>query len=196
MAPRATPRDFGVEVQQRDDLAIIAVQGPQAREKVAQLLIAGRRAGRAGAGNLSRRARSTAGSSRAPATPARTASRSCCRHASAGACGSARRPPASRLRARRARHAAARSRHEPLRPGHGRDHARRWSPAWPGPWPSSPRRATSSAARRSSAIERAAAPRKLVGLVLEERGVLRAHQKVCARRTATARSRAAASRRR
>ncbi len=54
----------------------------------------------------------------------------------------------------------------------------RSSPASPGPSPSSPRRATSSAARRSKPSRPAAAPLKLVGLLLEDRGVLRSHQKV------------------
>ena len=57
--------------------------------------------------------------------------------------------------------------------------------------------ATSSAARRSKRSTRAGAPRKLVGLLLEDRGVLRGHQKVHrARRRRRARSPAAPSRRR
>ncbi len=73
---------------------------------------------------------------------------------------------------------------------------RRWSRAWRGPWPSSRptrdfigREALEARARRVRA-------RKLVGLLLEDRGVLRGHQKVLTRGAATARSPAAPSRRR
>ena len=59
----------GVDVRERDDLAMVAVQGPTARERVIGLLD-----GDAAA--------------RAPATPARTASRSSCRPTVSVRCGS------------------------------------------------------------------------------------------------------------
>ena len=116
-------------------------------------------------------------SSRAPATPARTASRSWCRRARAEALWQAlaarRRAP---VRARRARHAAPRGRHEPLRPGHGRDGvAARVGPRLD----RRPRerarlrrqgRAARAAARRATARRPAAA--------VDAGGVLRAHQVV------------------
>ena len=63
------------------------------------------------------------GSSRAPATPARTAGRSSLPAAEAAAefWASAARRRRHALRSRRARHAAARGRHEPVRQRHGRD---------------------------------------------------------------------------
>ena len=163
----------------RDDLAMIAVQGPQAR---AQGLAgaARQRGGDRGARSRSTRASPTAAastSSRAPATPARTASRSLLPatraarlwHALAAAGVQAVRP-------RRARHAAPRGRHESLRPGHGRDGHRRSKSglAW------TVDLASAARLRRQGGAARAAAARaaRRASLLLDAGGVLRAHQQV------------------
>src|SRR5690349_15839909 len=64
---------FGVEVKERPDFAMVAVQGPNARARVIGLRREVRTACRC--------------SSRAPATPARTASRSSCRPNTRSRCG-------------------------------------------------------------------------------------------------------------
>ena len=76
---------------------------------------------------------------------------------------------------RRARHAAPRGRHEPLRAGHGRDGRRRSNRASPGP-SISRARAISSARRRSRAKPPCASADGLV--LVDKGGVLRAHQVV------------------
>ena len=105
---RQQAQAFGVKVTERADFAMIAVQGPNAREKVLGLL---RRTTRAKAGEA-RQVRRRRGdgrtacscSSRAPATPARTASRSSCRKRSAVALWNA-----LLRRRRRSRRASARA---------------------------------------------------------------------------------------
>ena len=126
------------------------VQGPEARAKAAQLLAAADARRGAGAGRV-RAARSSAhGSSPAPATPARTASRSCCpRRMRCRAWRSLNRARRRLLRSRRARHAAPGGRHEPVRQRHGREHPAARVRARRGRWPSSLPGAISSAARRS-----------------------------------------------
>ena len=91
-------RRFGVAVRERDDLAMIAVQGPNARAKTAPLLSAGAPRGGDADPALQRPPSSTRGFSRGPDTRARTASRSCCRR---------RRPPTPGRRCSRAGIAAA-----------------------------------------------------------------------------------------
>ena len=110
---------------------------------------------------------------------------------SRGAVARAGRRGRAALRARRARHAAPRSRHEPLRPGHGRDGvAARVGPRLDRR--SRERRAISSARRRSLATPPA---RQLVGLVLLDGGrrAARAPERATPA-AATARSPAARSR--
>ena len=151
---RGIAPQFGVELTERTDLAMLAVQGPNARAKVA----------RAAAGRTSRRPRWRSKSSSAassvhwfvartgytgedgfeimlPAAEAARVWRALNAHGR-----EIRRP-------RRARHAAARSRHESLRQRHGREP----EPARVRPRLDrvvrDPRRATSSAARRSRRIE-------------------------------------------
>ena len=193
---RAHAGGFGVSVEPRCDLAMIAVQGPKAREQAA-------RAARPGI--AARRARARAISS-AP----RTSDWFVARTGYTGEDGFEIMLPAGRgaefwaraargrrraLRPRRARHAAARGRHEPLRQRHGRDHlAARVGPRLDVAL--EPPSATSSAARALDAQKAAGVPRKLVGLLLEDRGVLRAHQKVIVPASARARSPAAPFRRR
>jgi aminomethyltransferase len=80
-------------------------------------------------------------------------------------------------RPRRARHPAPGGRHEPLRPGHGRhvtpfEAALAWTVAL------DEGRATSSAAPHWKRSRPAGAPRQMVGLVMDEKGVLRHGQKV------------------
>ena len=141
-------------------------------------------------------ARTPTGSSRAPATPARTAWRSCCRPTAAATSGAACTRPACSVRPRRARHAAPRGRHEPLRQRHGRDAPPRSNRASAGPSPGS-RRDRDFVGRGALAAQKAqGVARKLVGLLLAERAVLRPHQQVIVRRWARARSPAAPSRRR
>ena len=126
------------------------MQGPKAEA-------AGRAAGRRGRDRPSATTTSRSGtvggragaSSRAPATPARTASSSTCPPASAERSGSALLDGGPRRRrrahrARRARHAAARDEVRALRQRHRRDHQSRSRPGSAG-WSSRPR-ATSSAA--------------------------------------------------
>ena len=70
-----------VRLLERRDLAMLAVQGPQARERTATLLSSEAALGGDGAAAVLRRTDRRTGSSRVPVTPARTASRSCCRPA-------------------------------------------------------------------------------------------------------------------
>ena len=115
-------------------------------------------------------------SSRAPATPARTASRSSCRPRTRRRCG--RRCVAAgvdAVRARRARHAAPRSGHEPLRPGHGRNGVA----ARVGPRLDGRPRERARLRRQGGARSRNPRARSSSGLVLQDAGgVLRAHQTV------------------
>ena len=121
------------------------------------------------------------GSWRAPATPARMASRSCCRRTDAA--DDVARPGRAGREARgtrRARHAAPGSRHESIRQRHGRD-----SPsARVGPRLDGGVRARGARLHRARGARARARERRLrqVGLVLEERGVLRSHQVVARRR--------------
>ncbi len=69
-------RPFGVQLSERSDLAMLAIQGPEARAKAAQILPERHRERGARARHLRRPRARRAGSWRAPATPARTASRS------------------------------------------------------------------------------------------------------------------------
>ena len=71
---------FGVTVIERDDLAMIAVQGPKARDSVHGAARTRRRGeGRASCRKFAALRGRRRCSSRAPATPARTATRSWCR---------------------------------------------------------------------------------------------------------------------
>ena len=82
---------FDVEVTERPDFAMIAVQGPTARERVLGLLSRRYRAAADEARQVRRRRSGTNDgvrcSSRAPATPARTVSRSSCRRTRPSRCG-------------------------------------------------------------------------------------------------------------
>ena len=169
---------FGVELTERADLAMIAVQGPNARAKVARLLPRGRRA-------KAREARQVRRASKATALfVARTgytgedgfeimlpAARSGRAVARLNARGVEAGGP------RRARHAAPRSGHEPVRQGHGREPHAAGKPGWPGRCRST-RAATSSAARRWRSRRPTACKRMMVGLVMDDRGVLRHGQRV------------------
>ena len=139
---------FGLTITPRRDYAIVAVQGPNAREKVWQTVPAARAATEA-VEALQRRAHRQHAVRRTDRRPHRLHRRRRLRNHRAGGsrrsaverAASPRRAPG---RSRRARHAAPRSRHEPVRPGHGRQRlAARRRPRLDGR--PRPRRATSSA---------------------------------------------------
>ena len=88
-------KPMGVAVVPRRDLAMIAVQGPNARAKATPLLPEACREPRARSGPSSVRP-ATSGLSLAPATPARMDSRSRCRRSPHRSCGSRCRPRVSR----------------------------------------------------------------------------------------------------
>ena len=117
-------RHFAVSLLPRRELAMIAVQGPRRGASCATSSSASTAMPPTPWTTSSRspRRRPTSSSSAAPATPAKTAARSCCPPPRG------RRPVAAprgrrrgALRPRRARHAAPRSRHGAVRPGHRRD---------------------------------------------------------------------------
>ena len=82
------------------------------------------------------------------------------------------------VRPRRARHAAARSRHEPLRPGHGRDHRRRSKSGLAWTVALEPQERDFIGRAALDAQQASGVARKSSACCVEERGVLRAHQKV------------------
>ena len=159
MPPRATrtwrgspsrPRPSTCRSRERPDFGMIAVQGPNAREKVLGLLREEDRAAHRQARQVRRRRGDDDGRRRrvrrahrlhrrgrlrdhraGRRRPSRSGTR-CCRRREAGGPG-------------RARHAAPGSRHGPLRPGHGRHRVAVRSRRWPGRSRST-RAATSSAA--------------------------------------------------
>ncbi len=88
-------KQIGVAVVARRDLAMIAVQGPNARAKATPLLPEAAAPPRARSAISSARHSTTNGSSRAPATPARTDSRSRCLRRRPRASGMGWRRPAS-----------------------------------------------------------------------------------------------------
>ncbi len=168
---------FGVDITRAHDLAMIAVQGPKARAKVAALLPPRTRGAVAGAEAILRARVRRAGSSGAPATPARTASRSSCPPRRGAVLAGAQGRGRCLLRARRARHAAPGSRHESLRQRHGRNQkplesGLAWTVAL------EPRERRVHRPRGAGDAAGAGLPRKLVGLLLTDRGVLRCAQKV------------------
>ena len=113
----------GVEVSERTDLAMLAVQGPEARAKAAQLLAPGDAAAALALGSFSGRELS-----RLVRGAHRLHRRRRLRDHAAGSGGDSRLaaaqlPRRCLLRTRRARHAAARGRDESLRQRHGREQA-------------------------------------------------------------------------
>ena len=169
---------FHIEVRERADLAMLAVQGPNARDKTLPLLPAARdREPAASRGSAPPRSRR--GSWRAPDTRARMASRSCCRRGGRRHVECAARAGGAAGRPRRARHAAARGRHEPLRQRHGRKPP---SAGVGARLDGGVRSKEPGVHRPCSARERARCRpgAQLVGLLLEDRGVLRSHQAVSA----------------
>ena len=169
---------FGVELTERTDLAMLAVQGPNARAKVAELLPAEHRDAALGARGLLRpRDRGDWFVARTGYTgedgfeimlPAAEAARRVARAQCQGR--QVRRP-------RRARHVAARSRHESLRQRHGRsqnplESGLAWTVSFENP-------ARDFIGRKAlEALKAAGLTKKFVALLLEDRGVLRGHQKV------------------
>ena len=145
---RQVAAQFGVELTERTDLAMLAVQGPNARAKVAELLPAEQRAaalaldvfvGRQIDDWFVARTGYTGEDGFEIMLPANEAARPVAR------------AQCARREVRgtgRARHAAPRSGDESLRQRHGRTRTRS-SRDWPGRCRSMIRRATSSAARRS-----------------------------------------------
>ena len=141
-------------------------------------------------------ASSASTSSRGPATRARTAGKSCCRHRMRRRSGTGSRPPALSS-ADSAR--AIRLRLEAGMNLYGNDMDENVSPlesglTWTVAFDPADRNFVGRAALEAQ--RKAGVPRKLVGLILEERGVLRSHQKVVAPALAKASSRAARSHRR
>jgi aminomethyltransferase len=159
-----------------DAVAMIAVQGPNAREKFWTAFPATRAATEPlGVFQAAECVNAATGWSPAPATPARTASRSPCRPAPPPLVWQeAARAGDQALRPGRARHPAPRSRHEPLRPGHGRGHLALRSRPQMDRGPQGPARDFIG----KSALAATQPRNQFAGLLLLDRGVLRAHQKV------------------
>ena len=172
----AVPR---VTLTPRTDLALIAVQGPQARAKLWRALpgseaaTCGARAVQRGDADGRRR--------RLLHRAHRLHRRGRLRDRGAGDARVAlwnalRRGRRQALRARRARHAAPRGRHEPLRPGHGRGGVAARGGACAGPWTCrAPRDFVGTAALDASAP---GARRWSGSCCWTAGGVLRAHQRV------------------
>ena len=178
---------FGVDVRERSDLAILAVQGPQRPRKDRRAADRGACAPRRSTSRDSPPPPSTRGSSRAPATPARTASRSCCRATDAAETWRA-------LVAQGARPAGLGARDTlRLEAGmnlYGNDmdetrHPLESGLAWTVAFEPEER---DFIGREALVRARASGGDALVGLVLEERGVLRSHQVVSAADAAAARA--------
>ena len=163
------------------DLAILAVQGPNARDKTAALLPPRIAATALGIARFAAAAIDARGFSPAPATPARMASRSCCRR---------RTPPRRGARwSRRASRPAGLGARDTLRLEAGMNlygndmdethHPLESGLAWTVAFEPEER---DFIGRDGAPRARAAGGAVLVGLVLEERGVLRSHQTVSAAR--------------
>jgi folate-binding Fe-S cluster repair protein YgfZ len=70
---------FDVQLVERSELAMLAIQGPHARQKIAELVSQSRGNADPARSSLSKASPTATGSSRAPATPAKTAWKSSCR---------------------------------------------------------------------------------------------------------------------
>ena len=157
--------------------ALVALQGPLARQVLQPLAQFRPRRRSSTTGSPTARWPASAPRSRARGTPARTGTRCSCRPRRPARVWDAILDEGQRRgrgpgRARRARHAAARSGHAPLRPRHRR-HARRCSrPTSSGS--SAGTRATSSGAPRWSGRRPAASTGRLVGFeMVEDRAIAR-----------------------
>ena len=168
---------FGVKVTERADLSMIAVQGPNARAKVQSLLSEATREKAAkigkfvaveGDGLFIARTGYTGEDGYEIIVPEAQA---------VGFVEQADRRGRRAGRSRRARYVASRSRHESVRPGHGRiDHALGSRAGVDGRAGRGPRLHRS---RRAGKTEgRAACRARMVGLVMDEKGVLRHGQRV------------------
>lgn len=174
---QAQAAGFKVDLQERGDLAMLAIQGPNARVHSSELVSPARAALIRELKPFQAVPRAT-GSSPAPATPARTAWKSCCRPPRRRVSSTSWLAPGSPRRAWSARDTLR------LEAGlnlYGQDMDESVSPlaanmGWTVAWVPVAR---DFVGRRALEAQKSAGDQpKLVGLVLEERGVLRAHQVV------------------
>ena len=166
---------FDVKIDQRADLAMIAIQGPQAIETFERVTGHRRRRGH----EAVQRTRTRRMDGRAHRLHRRRRRRSdAARRRRYRAVGAARAPPVSRMRTRGARHAAPRSRASIYTVRTWTRRTTRSNRISRGPSRGIRRCAISSAALRSKRATRRALRSKLTGVVLEAKGVMRHGQRI------------------